>query len=186
MFTKDEKEITMMLRHSVAIAAAALLLTAGAAFADSSGIQVTQVWARATPGNAQTGAIYLTITNAGTTPDTLEGTASTPAADHAEIHQMKMENGVMEMRPVPSLTIDPGKTVVLEPSGYHVMLTGLKAPLKEGQTVPLTLTFAHAGTQQVTAAVDKVGAMHAGDMSMPAGASMPGMGNMSSMPGMQH
>jgi len=116
----------------------------------------------------------------------LEGTASTPAADHAEIHEMKMDNGVMEMRPVPSLTVDPGKTVVLEPSGYHVMLTGLKAPLKEGQTVPLTLTFAHAGPQQVTASIAKVGAMHAGDMSMQSGSSMPGMSNMPTMPGMQH
>lgn len=166
--------------------AAALLMTAATAFADSSGIEVSQVWARATPGNAKTGAIYLTITNKGTTPDTLEGTASTPVADHADVHEMKMVNNVMEMRPVPSLPIPPGQTVVFEPSGYHVMLTGLKAPLKEGQTVPLTLTFAHAGAQQVTAAVAKVGAMHAGDMSMPSGQAMPGMSNMSNMPGMSH
>jgi copper(I)-binding protein len=99
---------------------------------------------------------------------------------------MKMVNGVMEMRPVPSLTIAPGKTVVLEPSNYHVMLTGLKAPLKEGQTLPLTLTFAHAGAQQVTVEIDKVGAMHAGDKSTAAGSAMNGMGTMSTMPGMPH
>ena len=175
----------MTLKPTLALAAG-LLMISRAAFADSSGIQVTQAWARATPGNAKTGAIYLTITNNGTTPDTLEGAASTPAAAHADLHEMKMDNGVMEMRPVPSLTIDPGKTLVLEPSHYHVMLTGLKAPLKEGQTLPLTLTFAHAGPQQVTVTVDKVGAMHAGDVSMPSGQSMPGMSNMSNMPGMSH
>lgn len=167
-----------------ALATAALLLAAAPAFADASGIHIDQVWARATPGNAKTGAIYLTITNTGTTPDTLEGAASTPAAAHADLHEMKMENGVMEMRPVPSLTIAPGKSVVLAPGGYHVMLTGIKAPLKEGQTVPLTLTFAHAGPQQVTASIAKVGAMHAGEMNSSGSGAMPGMSDMSTMPGM--
>jgi len=165
---------------------AAFLMASATAFADSSGIEVTQAWARATPGAAKTGAIYLTITNKGTAPDTLEGKASSPAAKDADVHEMKMVNNVMEMRPVPSLTIPPGKSVVFEPNGYHVMLTGLKAPLKEGQSVPLTLTFAHAGPVQVTASVAKVGAMHAGEMSSPGGGAMPNMGNMSDMPAMSH
>jgi periplasmic copper chaperone A len=153
--------------------------------ADSGGIKIDQVWARATPGNVKTAAIYLTITNTGTTPETLEGEASTPAAAHADLHEMGMTNGVMHMRAVKSPTIEPGKSVVLEPNGYHLMLTGLKAPLKEGETVPLTLSFAHADPQQVTAAVAKVGAMHAGDMSHPSGAAMPDTGhNTSAMPGM--
>jgi periplasmic copper chaperone A len=184
--TEGEKTMTKQL---FVLAAAALFLAAAPAFADSSGIKVTQVWARATPGNAKTGAIYLTITNTGTTPDTLEGKASSPAAEHTDVHEMKMVNNVMEMRPVPSLTIAPGKTVVFQPGGYHVMLIGLKAPLKEGQTVPLTLTFAHAGAQQLTASVARVGAMHAGDTSKSGGSTMPSTGgtsNMSTMPGMSH
>jgi copper(I)-binding protein len=89
------------------------------------------------------------------------------------------------MRPVKSLTIEPGKSVVLQPNGYHLMLTGLKGPLKEGQTVPLTLTFDHAGKQQVSASVAKVGAMHAGEMS--GGSTSQGTSHdMSSMPGMSH
>lgn len=77
---------------------------------------------------------------------------------------------------------------MLEPSNYHVMLTGLKAPLKEGQTLPLTLTFAHAGPQQVTVEIDKVGAMHAGDRSTrgSGNTAMGGMGAMPNMPGMSH
>ena len=176
----------MSLKMSLGLAAA-LLMVSATAFADPNGIEVTQVWARATPGNVKTGAIYLTITNKGMTPDTLEGQASSPVAAQADVHDMKMVNTIMEMRPVPSLTIPPGKSVVFEPSGYHVMLTGLKAPLKEGQTIPLTLTFAHAGTLHVNAAVAKVGAMHAGDMSAPSGGAMPGgMSNMPNMPGMSH
>lgn len=171
------------------ILTASLLLAATlatSAWADS-GISVTQVWGRATPGNVPTGALYLTVTNNGTAPDHLIG-ASTPAAKLTELHQMIMNNGVMEMRPVPSLEILPGKSLVLAPNGYHVMLTGLKAPLKEGQSVPLTLTFEKAGTVQVTAKIAKVGAMQPDDQSGAAGTStMPGMsGNSGSMnmPGM--
>jgi len=159
------------------IVACALALTANIALADDNNIHVDQAWARATPGSAKTGAIYLTVTNKGTTPDTLIA-ASTPAAEKAELHQMKMANGVMEMRPVPTLAIAPGESIVLDPkTGYHIMLVGLKGPLKEGDRVPLSLTFEHAGTQQTVATVAKIGAMHAGEMS-----AMPGM----SMPGMQH
>ncbi|MGO8917455.1 MAG: copper chaperone PCu(A)C [Stellaceae bacterium] len=163
-----------------------LALGAGAARADN-GVRIDGAWARATPAAAKTGAIYLTITNTGSAPDTIES-ASTPAADKAELHEMKMENGVMEMRPVRSLTVAAGKSVVLQPGGYHLMLTGLKAPLKEGQTVPVTVIFKHAGAQQVTVSVAKIGAMHAGDMSTgSAGSAMPsGKSDMSDMPGMQH
>jgi periplasmic copper chaperone A len=163
-----------------------LALGGGAARADN-GIRIDGAWARATPAAARTGAIYLTITNTGGAPDTIES-ASTPVADKAELHEMTMEKGVMEMRPVPSLTIAPGKSLVLKPGGYHLMLIGLKAPLKEGQTLPVTVVFAHAGAQQVTVSVAKIGATHAGDMSATsAGSAMPsGKSDMSSMPGMQH
>ena len=167
------------------LAIAAAVLFAAPAWADSSGIKIDQVWARATPGAAKTAAIYLTITNTGTAPDALEGAASTPVAAHADLHEEKMANGVMEMRPVKSLTIEPGKSIVLQPNGYHIMLTGLKGPLKEGQTVPLTLTFEHAGKEAVTASVAKVGAMHAGERSGGGGAPATNH-DMSTMPGMSH
>lgn len=137
------------------------------------GMTVTQAWARATPGNVKTGAIYLTATNNGASADRLIG-ASSPAAEKAELHEMSMDNGIMKMRPVKSLAIAPGKSLVLKPGGYHVMLTGLKAPLKEGDTVPLTLQFEKAGAIAVTAQIAKVGAMHPGPMS--------GMSGMSSKP----
>lgn len=167
------------------LAIAAMLLVAAPAWADSNGITVDQVWARATPGGAKTAAIYLTVSNSGTSADVLEGVASTPVAEHAELHEDKVANGVMRMRSLKSLTIEPGKSVVLRPSTYHIMLTGLKAPLKEGQTVPLTLTFDHAGKQEVTASVGKIGAMNADEVSR--AGSMPDVSHdMSSMPGMSH
>ena len=158
------------------LGAIAVLLTLIAATslapADDGSIRIDRVWARATPGGAKTGAIYLTVTNTGTTPDTLVSVA-TPAAEKADLHEMKMDNGVMEMRSVAAIKIAPGKSVALEPNGYHIMLLGLKAPLKEGETVPLTLTFEHAGEQQAKASVTKIGAMQPGETS-----SMPGMPGM--------
>jgi len=147
------------------------------ALADDS-IKVSEVWARATPASAKAGAIYLTASNSGTAADRLVS-ASTPAADKTELHETVMDNGVMKMRPVKSLPIAAGKSLVLKPGGYHVMLTGLKAPLKEGDSVPLTLTFEKAGTMQVTAKVAKAGAMQPGDMG---GSMKPGASGGMSMP----
>jgi periplasmic copper chaperone A len=174
------------MRCSMAAAVfAALVLSGISAHAQESGIRVDQVWARATPGIVKTGVIYLSVTNTGTTPDRLVA-VSTPVAKEAELHEMKMANGVMQMRPLKSLAIAPGKTLVLHPDGYHIMLLGLKAPLKEGEKVPLTLTFEHAGKREVTAAVARVGAMHPGEMSKPGAAKTPTAPEMSTMPEMGH
>ncbi|HKT19627.1 MAG TPA: copper chaperone PCu(A)C [Stellaceae bacterium] len=162
---------------AIAALAAALLLPTLAAQADESGIRVDEVWARATPSTAKTGVIYLSITNTGSTPDTLVS-ASTPVAAQAELHETSMTNGVMQMRSVQALSIAPGKTVLLQPEGYHLMLMGLKRQLKEGEHVPLTLVFAHAGKRDVTASVEKPGALHPAESK-----AMPGM---SPMPGMSH
>ena len=64
---------------------------------------------------------------------------STPVAGTAEIHEMSMADNVMRMRPVDALELPAGKTVELNPSGFHVMLMDLKHQVKEGETVPLTL-----------------------------------------------
>src|SRR5436305_11182457 len=80
---------------------------------------ITQGWSRATPGGAKTGGGFLTIENKGSAPDKLIG-ASADVAGKVEVHEMAMNDGVMKMRPVEGgLTIDPGKTVKLAPSGYH-------------------------------------------------------------------
>src|SRR5580658_1485732 len=105
-------------------------------------VVLDHVWARATMGMSTTGAVYFTVTSAGS-PDHLVG-VSTPVAATAELHETTNDNGVMKMRPVASIALDPGKPVMFKPGGYHVMLTGLKGPLKAGDSFPLTLTFEHA------------------------------------------
>ncbi len=136
--------------------AAACVVASVPALAQSPGVTVTEAWSRATTGLAQTGAIYLTVT--ASQPDRLTA-ASTPVAATTELHQTRMENGVMEMRPVPGgLPVTPGTPIHMAPGGYHVMLMGLKQPLKQGDHVPLTLTFEHAGTVTAEAVVAGPGA----------------------------
>jgi periplasmic copper chaperone A len=136
-----------------------LIVAAGTCLAQSGDIQITNAWARATPGGAQAAAAYVTIESpAG---DRLTG-VSTPAAQKADIHSMTNDNGVMKMRPVDGLDLPAGQAVTLKPGGYHIMMTGLAKPLEEGQSFPLTLNFAKAGARQVTVTVEKVGSMGPG------------------------
>ena len=137
------------------LAFAAGLVVASAALAQTSQLEVTNAWARATPGKAETGAAYLTIQSP--TPDRLVSVSS-PVAKKAELHTMSMEGMVMKMRPLAGLDIAAGQNVTLKPGGEHIMLEGLNAPLREGKSFPLTLTFEKAGTRTVTVAIEKPGA----------------------------
>lgn len=130
--------------------------TAAPAGAQTGGVEITDAWARATPGGAQNGAAYLTLVSP--TGDRLTGVAS-PAAATAQLHEMTNDRGVMKMREVPSIDLPPGQKVTLKPGGLHIMMMGLKHPLRPGQSVPLTLSFEKSGTREVNAAIGKVGAM---------------------------
>lgn len=143
--------------------ALALLVAASSAHAHNymiGELKIGHPWARATPGVVKNGAAYLTVTNTGKQADRLLA-ASTDAADHAELHTHLQENGVMKMRQIADIPLEAGATVKLQPGGLHIMLMGLKQPLKEGDRVPLTLRFDQAGEVKVELHVDKVGAMPA-------------------------
>src|SRR4051812_12080230 len=122
-------------------------------------MMIGSVWSPATPGGAATAAVYATIMNHGSQPDRLIG-GSSPIAGKFEIHQTTRTNGVMSMRPLSTgIPIPPGGMVTLGPQGdYHVMLSGLKEPLKPGTRVPATLNFAKAGAVQVEVTIEPIGA----------------------------
>jgi copper(I)-binding protein len=123
-------------------------------------LEISQSWARATPPSAPTGGGFLKITNTGTSPDRLIS-ARSPAADIVQIHEMKMDGSIMRMREVEKgLEIPAGGSVTLAPGGYHLMMMGLKGPLKQGSTVPVTLVFEKAGTVEVELTVEAMGASH--------------------------
>ncbi|TFV90878.1 copper chaperone PCu(A)C [Oxalobacteraceae bacterium OM1] len=110
--------------------------------------------ARATVAAQPTGAAYLSIQNKGKAADRLIA-ASTPVAQSVEIHSMKMDGNVMRMREVAAIEVPAGGKVSLAPGAdYHLMLVGLKQPLKLDDAFPLTLTFEKAGKVEVSVTVD--------------------------------
>jgi copper(I)-binding protein len=113
---------------------------------------VQHAWARATvPGQAVSGA-YFDITAA---HDAKLLKVDSKAAGMVEVHEMKMDQGVMKMRPITELALPAGKVVNLKPNGYHVMLMDLKDQLKAGEKLPLTLTISSGGkTQQIDVQAD--------------------------------
>ncbi len=107
-------------------------------------LSITQPWTRATPPRAPGGA-YLTISNGGSEADRLVSVAS-PRAAKAELHEMKIDGGVMTMRPLADgIDIPPGQSVVLAPGGLHIMMMKLNAPIMKGEAVSITLIFERAG-----------------------------------------
>jgi len=119
-------------------------------------------FARATPPGAAVGGVFLTIRNQGKEADRLLRAAS-PVAGFVELHEMTMDGGVMKMRAVSGIEVKPGATVELKPGGLHVMLEELKRPLRQGDQVPLSLTFEKAGTIDVMVYVESMGAMSHGN-----------------------
>lgn len=135
-------------------------------------ITITAPWARATAPSAINGAIFAEIANSGTAADELTAASVAPTiADHVELHaHTKDAQGVMHMAPVPSVTIPAGGKAELKPGSFHIMVFGLKHPLIEGQHIPVTLTFAHAGRIEATAMISTIAATEAPATGSAAGA----------------
>jgi copper(I)-binding protein len=142
---------------------AAIGLTVAAAIsvvhaAHAGDVMVSDAFARAsaTPA-AKTGAVYFAIRNDGSTPDQLTA-VRTNAAQTAMLHETVEENGVVSMRHVEALPVASKETVTLTQKKMHVMLMGLKAPLKKGEHLSMILTFEKAGDVTVDVPVGDVAA----------------------------
>lgn len=144
--------------HSLEHPAPQLLLVGGdggehhhhhAQSADSaSAIEVTAPWTRPASAGGM-GVGYAKITNESAEADTLLG-ASSDAAERAELHETTISaEGVASMKPVSSVEIAPGKSIELKPGGMHLMLIGLKEPIKEGGVVKAKLNFKNAVAVEV-------------------------------------
>jgi len=117
-------------------------------------ISIAHPHARPTVPQQPSGAAYLTLENRGDVSDRLLSLSS-PVARSAEIHTMSMDGDVMRMREVGSLDLAPAAKVEMKPGhGYHIMLMGLKQPLKAGDRFPLTLNFERAGKIEISVLVD--------------------------------
>ena len=133
---------------------ALLLMSPAAQAAD---LVVGEAFSRATPGNGP-GVAYLTI-RGGDTPDRLVS-ATSPRAATVTLHTMTMQGSVMRMRQLDAIDVPANATIALAPNQpLHLMLEGLKTPLRKGETVPLVLTFERAGERRVEAVVESPGAL---------------------------
>jgi periplasmic copper chaperone A len=163
-----------LLAPGIILLAGLALFTAGAAHAHEyklGRIAIGHPWARPTAEGTKAGAAYLALENTGGEADSLVGVSS-PVARQTQIHQTTNDGGVMKMHQVQGgVALAPGVAVIFKPGGYHIMLLGLKQKLGEGEHVPLTLTFAKAGSIDVEVYVERTpsdaqssGMMHDHDM----------------------
>jgi copper(I)-binding protein len=113
-------------------------LLVSATMAAQPNVEVTRAWVRATVPGQNVGGLYMDIRSHAAARLVA---VSSPAAATAEIHHMRLENGVMKMSAVAGVDLPPGQTVKLVPGGPHVMLIDLKQPLAVGDSVPVTLTI---------------------------------------------
>ena len=128
-----------------AVVAAALLASAVTLPVWAANISVTDAWARAMmPGQKVSGA-YMQIQS---DADARLVGVSSSAVPRVELHEMKMDGDVMRMREAKAIELPKGKTVSLQPGGYHIMLMNLSQPIAAGDGIPLTLTVESGGKRQ--------------------------------------
>jgi len=135
-----------MFRKLILLAAACLSLALSCAWAQAQTVEVKDAWIRGTVAGQKATGAFMEITSKA--PARLVSVSS--PAGTAEIHGMKMENGVMKMFPVEAVELPAGRAAKLAPGGHHVMFFDLKQPLAAGDRVPLKLTIEFADKRRET------------------------------------
>jgi len=160
------KNVLRYLSASLCVAAVAALLAGVSVAAEfrAGPITVDQLWARPTIGSAKSTAAYMKISNGGDAPDRLMAVKS-GVAGHVMLHESRLVGDVMKMVHVDGgIAVPAHGTAELKPLGLHVMLMGLKEPLKAGDTFPMTLVFENQGEVPVEVTVGKPAAAGASEM----------------------
>ena len=134
------------------ILVAGLLFSAGVLAGAADNVSVQDPYVRLAPPSAPATGAFMVIRNAGD-KDVRVVKADNPVSKATELHTYVNEGGVMKMRPIPAIEIKAKGEAVLKPGGLHVMMIDLKVPMKEGDTVPITLTFDDGSSKQVDARV---------------------------------
>jgi copper(I)-binding protein len=114
-------------------------------------ISITGAYARATVTGQSAGAGFMKISTQGVADQLIS--ASSGVASQVQMHSMSMEGNTMKMRQIDAIDIPANSSVELSPGGLHLMLIGLKAPLKEGDMVKIKLKFAQAGETELSVPV---------------------------------
>ena len=102
-------------------------------------ISISDAWVRKNAQGQEIGAAYMTLNSP--TKNALVYAEAIDVAGSVEIHSMSMDNGVMKMRMLDELTLEPNIPIALKPGSFHLMLFDLKAPLETDQNVVFRLCF---------------------------------------------
>jgi hypothetical protein len=146
-----------MIRSFLKVLGVAAVIAASAALlAAQAPVVASGAWVREPVTGRPTTAAYVVLENPGN-EDIQIVSAATNVAGNVELHEMVREGDTMKMAPVKSITVPAKGKVELKPGGLHIMLFNLKQPLKEGDTVPLTLSTNRGWTVRVQAPVKKGG-----------------------------
>jgi len=136
----------------LSLLAASLMFSASVLAGAADNVSVQEPYVRQAPPNAPATGAFMVIKNNGD-KDIKLVKVDNPASKATELHTHLNEGGVMKMRSVPGIDIKAKGEAVLKPGGLHVMMIDLKAPMKEGDVVPMTLTFDDGSSKQVDAKV---------------------------------
>jgi len=136
----------------LSLLASSLMFSAGVLAGAADNVSIQDPYVRLAPPNAPATGAFMVIKNNGD-KDVKVLKADNPVSKFTELHTHLNEGGVMKMRPVPSIEVKAKGEAVLKPGGLHVMMIDLKAPMKEGDVVPITLSFDDGSTKQVDAKV---------------------------------
>jgi len=165
-----------MMRHSwrwMQWLALVLAVGASAALAQAPELTVKDAWARMPLAPQNNSAVYVTLENSGATARSVVS-VSTADAERAELHETRMEGGMMRMAPTKEVSVPARGSAELKPGGYHVMLFGVKKAVKAGDHLDVALKLNDGATVAVSATVRAADAA-AGGMPSGSGRAMRGM-----------
>jgi periplasmic copper chaperone A len=147
-----EFNMSSLLFKRFLVSAIGVACIAASSLACAGDITVTNAWARPTVQGQQGGGGFVSLKNMGKADDKLMSVSS-PVAARMELHTMKMEGDMMQMRQIPNIEIKAGESVELKPGGMHLMFMDINKPLEKGTKVPVTFVFEKAGKVTVDVSV---------------------------------
>lgn len=123
------------------------------------GLEFNQGWSREMAPGAKSAAIYGEFVNRGADDLVIEFITS-DVAGMLMIHRSVLENGMMKMRHVDQLLIQPGETLELTPGGLHIMLSGMKRELQESDSFDIVITSSDGVQHIARIIVGSIGQMN--------------------------
>lgn len=118
-------------------------------------VVISDGFIKESPPGTSTSAAYFTLRNTSEQTIILIS-ANSNIADHTELHNHTMKNGLITMKKVDQISIDPGSKLAFEPGSYHIMLMGLRSPLRPGSTEVIELVFQGGKTMAIDLPVQSI------------------------------